>query len=898
MANLKTSLVVENEIIKADDIENGYDSSIYNITTALKAILSVGNVNYVIGGKVSAAGGMNIDIAPILAYSSSTGDIALDTDIMRSIPVEPANSSLDRIDIVEIKCETEGYDIQKRAIFDQVTKSKMYVNMETKKKIIPSVVVKTGTPGNTSAPAVDPGFVKIAEILIPASSMAVTGASIRNITAVSPDEPNAEWTSDKNSVFTPGYLTDVFSTFLKTHNTDGSHKAKVIHANNMDYGTGFNQINASQIPTAQGKILHGTSYASSQSVTNLLSAAIDAINALYSFSGNTLSRYSIASTLPRAATTDNINLSAGGVKTVDGVVCNQGDVVLVKNQTDPGQNGLYTVSSSGSWSRTEEFSESHPDSLRGKLFLVAGGTVNGGCVFFIPDDLVTIGESPILFDRSFFSDRNSLSIMVRNREGNTEVATPTSDKHAANKKYVDDRESVIKNSNVASATKLNSARKLKTDLNATADATFDGTANQESIPVTGILPVGNGGTGKATARAANNAILESMAEESGDVSDNTYLTGAYSNSSDTGGAVYKRKFSTIKTWIKGLFGAGTGTTYSDGKFSVTYGNAANTACQGNDSRLSNARTPTAHASSSTTYGVGSTSEYGHVKTVNGLTTASHSSGLALSAYQGKVLKDEVDGKVPTSRKVNGKALSSDVILYGGDVAMSSSNTTTLKSAIDSKVSAVTYDATNKKITRTINGTAADVVTVATLKSAMSLAKGDVGLGNVDNKSLTELTSLLCPIGTILPFGGSSAPNGFLICDGRAISRTGIYASLFAVIGTLYGNGNGTTTFNIPDLRDRFPMGANTNALGTKIEAGLPNITATSDRIVKEKGTGSSGAFEPTAKEWDISVVSSSTGNHYNGGYWLRFDASKSNAIYGASNTVQPPAVAINYIIKY
>ncbi len=100
------------------------------------------------------------------------------------------------------------------------------------------------------------------------------------------------------------------------------------------------------------------------------------------------------------------------------------------------------------------------------------------------------------------------------------------------------------------------------------------------------------------------------------------------------------------------------------------------------------KAPNNHASTATTYGLGTTSNYGHVKTVNNVTTASHSDGLALSAYQGKVLKDAIDGKVPTTRKINENELSDDVTLYGSDIAMSSSDTTTLKSAIDGKAPTV------------------------------------------------------------------------------------------------------------------------------------------------------------------------------------------------------------------
>lgn len=66
-----------------------------------------------------------------------------------------------------------------------------------------------------------------------------------------------------------------------------------------------------------------------------------------------------------------------------------------------------------------------------------------------------------------------------------------------------------------------------------------------------------------------------------------------------------------------------------------------------------------------------------------------------------------------------------------------------------------------------------------------------------------------PIGSIIPFGGTTAPTGFLLCQGQAVSRT-TYAELFAVIGTSFGSGDGSTTFNVPDLRESVPVGAGTS----------------------------------------------------------------------------------------
>lgn len=71
-------------------------------------------------------------------------------------------------------------------------------------------------------------------------------------------------------------------------------------------------------------------------------------------------------------------------------------------------------------------------------------------------------------------------------------------------------------------------------------------------------------------------------------------------------------------------------------------------------------------------------------------------------------------------------------------------------------------------------------------------------------------SIINPSGTIQMWGGTSAPGGYLLCDGSAVSRS-TYADLFAAISTGYGTGDGSTTFNVPDLQGRVPVGKGTNA---------------------------------------------------------------------------------------
>lgn len=85
-----------------------------------------------------------------------------------------------------------------------------------------------------------------------------------------------------------------------------------------------------------------------------------------------------------------------------------------------------------------------------------------------------------------------------------------------------------------------------------------------------------------------------------------------------------------------------------------------------------------------------------------------------------------------------------------------------------------------------------------------------------------------PAGIIIPFAGTVAPQGCLFCDGSAVSRT-TYAALFAVIGTTYGEGDGETTFNIPDLSGRVVIGvSNSHALGTT--GGSETVTLTADQL--------------------------------------------------------------------
>lgn len=156
--------------------------------------------------------------------------------------------------------------------------------------------------------------------------------------------------------------------------------------------------------------------------------------------------------------------------------------------------------------------------------------------------------------------------------------------------------------------------------------------------------------------------------------------------------------------------------------------------------------------------------------------------------------------------------------------------------------------------------------------------------NVDNSVYAV------PIGTILSYSATTPPVGFLACDGSEIAKT-TYADLYKVIGDTYGTATDTTKFKLPDLRDRFVQGANGN-LGASKDAGLPNITGTFYHDTNAK-VGLSGAFTSYESTGRQNLMNDSPTNSG----LITFDASKSNSIYGNSNTVQPPSICLTYIIK-
>ena len=149
-----------------------------------------------------------------------------------------------------------------------------------------------------------------------------------------------------------------------------------------------------------------------------------------------------------------------------------------------------------------------------------------------------------------------------------------------------------------------------------------------------------------------------------------------------------------------------------------------------------------------------------------------------------------------------------------------------------------------------------------------------------------------PVGTILAYSANGTiPSGYLLCDGSAVSRA-IYPDLFNLLGETYGAGDGSTTFNLPDFNqaERFAQGG--TVAGTVKAAGLPNITGEVGPMDDGQDKKMTGPFYK-GDNYNYDANSDNSGD----GWILGFDASRCSSVYGNSDTVQPPALTLRYIIK-
>ncbi len=165
--------------------------------------------------------------------------------------------------------------------------------------------------------------------------------------------------------------------------------------------------------------------------------------------------------------------------------------------------------------------------------------------------------------------------------------------------------------------------------------------------------------------------------------------------------------------------------------------------------------------------------------------------------------------------------------------------------------------------------------------------------------LLSITASSIPSGIVSPFVGTIAPSGFLLCNGAEVSRI-TYANLFGVMGISHGQGDGTTTFNLPDYRGLFLRGVDSGALND------PDVSL---RTASKPG-GNAG--DTIGSIQGDAVIDHKHGNYPyaggGGGSLLPGDSKdeaspsnnyKTSGVIGSSSTeTRPKNVSVNYIIKF
>lgn len=203
-------------------------------------------------------------------------------------------------------------------------------------------------------------------------------------------------------------------------------------------------------------------------------------------------------------------------------------------------------------------------------------------------------------------------------------------------------------------------------------------------------------------------------------------------------------------------------------------------------------------------------------------------------------------------------------------------------------------------------------TVATAAVTLDLDGNSVGVGKYRERGTLDVGgdgyatnwradegvyaggAILSPVGSMVEWPAATAPQGWLLARGQAVSRT-TYAELFALIGTTYGSGNGSSTFNLPDMRGRVPVGMNTaetefNALGKTYGTKTHTLTTAEMPAHTHSASNNSGHYV---------YGGSSQGAGFQGtGFRSQMTAvtTGSAGSGNAHNNVQP-SIALNYIIR-
>jgi hypothetical protein len=165
--------------------------------------------------------------------------------------------------------------------------------------------------------------------------------------------------------------------------------------------------------------------------------------------------------------------------------------------------------------------------------------------------------------------------------------------------------------------------------------------------------------------------------------------------------------------------------------------------------------------------------------------------------------------------------------------------------------------------------------------------------------VASLAASLSPPGSIIAFGGGTTPGGWILCDGSAVSRTN-YAQLFAAIGAAWGNGDGSTTFNVPDLRGMFLRGVNggRNNGFTDPDSAARTSANTGGNTGNAVGSVQLDIFGSHTHTYRGGGSQVNPGNPSAAGSGVQYTTADVPVTSTGGNETRPKNAYVNYIIKY
>ena len=165
-----------------------------------------------------------------------------------------------------------------------------------------------------------------------------------------------------------------------------------------------------------------------------------------------------------------------------------------------------------------------------------------------------------------------------------------------------------------------------------------------------------------------------------------------------------------------------------------------------------------------------------------------------------------------------------------------------------------------------------------------------------------------PTGCIIPWSDTSIPTGFLECNAQAVSRS-TYATLFAIVATTYGAGNGSTTFNVPDLKDNVPLGrsnsaalastggANTVGSTGNVGGSTANATLSEAQLAAHTHSASTGSYIFYGQIHSNPARTIPGGSSGSAGSGTGHNHNMSATFTGDATSVVQPYLTILYVIK-